>query len=41
MKKLTLAEFDLQKVKLNKKGLDVSFWEKGNNNEMITIESDT
>ena len=41
MKKLTLAEFDLQKIKLNKKGLDVSFWEKGNNNEMITIESDT
>ena len=24
MKKLTLAEFDLQKVKLNKKGLDAA-----------------
>lgn len=41
MKKLTQAEFDLQKVKLNsKKGLDISFWEKGNNNELFKVESD-
>lgn len=42
MKKLTLEEFDLQKVKLNsKKGLNISFWQKGNNNELFTVESDT
>ena len=41
MKKLTHEEFDLQRVKTNsKKGLDISFWGKGNNNDLFKVESD-
>lgn len=41
MKKLNNAEFDLQKVKFNsKKGLDIKFWEKDNNNNLFGVDSD-
>lgn len=42
MKKLEAAEFDLQKIELNsKKGVSISFWEKGNGNDLFKLESDS
>lgn len=42
MKQLALNQFDLQKVKLNtKKGLDVSWYHRGNNNDLLSVESDS
>ena len=41
MKQLTLAEFDLQKVKINsKKGLEIHWFARGNNNDLFTVSSD-
>lgn len=40
-KQLEVKNFDLVKLKVNSKGgLNVSFYEKGNNNELFLVESD-
>lgn len=42
MKAVTLEQFDLQKAKLNaKKGLEIHFFERGNNNDLIIVNSDS
>lgn len=42
MKKLEAAEFDLQKIEFNsKKGVSISFWEKGNGNDLFMLDSDS
>jgi hypothetical protein len=41
MKKLEFKAFDLQKLKVNSKGgLDLSWYEKGNGNELFSVSSD-
>lgn len=42
MKQLALNQFDLQKVKLNsKKGLEVEWFNRGNNNDLFSVDSDS
>lgn len=42
MKQLALNQFDLQKVKFNsKKGLEIDWFFKGNNNDLFSVDSDS